>query len=411
MVTTDPEAKRERLEARADQTAEVAAAAPAPLPVVGTIPVDADERRTGGLTPLTLLITIFLAYLLFKIQVVVLLLIAGIILATAIGGPVEFLHRRLAVARGPAILLTYLALLAGVGLLGWLLGPPVVREGTAFARAAPALLAAWRGQLTTHPNGVVRDLASRAFQALGATGLAIFPAGVALDVVQGLGGSLVTLFTLFLVAFYWITERAVIKRAVVGLFRPGQQGRAATLWNEVEAKLGAWIRGQLLLMLVVGTLATIAYGLMGLPFWLILGVIAGLTEAIPNVGPILGAIPAVLLALTVSWKWALAVVAFVAVLQLLENAVLVPRIMKGAVGLTPLTTILAILAGAEFRGVAGALLAVPLAGAIQVILGDLLREKHEREAAEEELRFGHRLRRAFLRRSASAAQRTGRGTG
>lgn len=136
-------------------------------------------------------------------------------------------------------------------------------------------------------------------------------------------------------------------------------------------------------MAIIGVLATAAYGLMGLPFWLLLGVIAGLTEAIPNVGPILGAIPAVLVALTVDWKLALAVVAFVTVLQLLDNAVLVPRIMKGTVGLSPLTVILAILAGSEFRGVVGALLAVPIAGAISVILADALREKHEREAAEQ----------------------------
>lgn len=147
----------------------------------------------------------------------------------------------------------------------------------------------------------------------------------------------------------------------------------------MEDKLGAWLRDQLLLMVTIGTLATVAYGIMGLPFWLILGVIAGLTEAVPNVGPILGAIPAVLLALSVDWKLALAVVAFVAVLQLLENAILVPRIMRGAVGLSPLTVILAILAGSEFRGIAEALLAVPIAGALSVILADVLREKRERE--------------------------------
>ena len=404
MATMDPEAQRERLEQRADQTAEVAAATPAPLPVVGTLPVDADERRSVGLTPLTLLITIFLAYLLFKIQIVVILLIGGIILATAIGGPVEFLHRRLAIARGLAILLIYLLILAALGLLGWLLAPPVVREGTEFVREAPGLFTAWREQLATNENAFIRDIASRAFEVIQSSGLALFPASLALNVVQGVGGSLVNLFILFLIAFYWITERSLIKRAVVGLFRPSQHGRAATLWNEVEEKLGAWLRGQLLLMAIVGTLATIAYGLMGLPFWLILGVIAGLTEAIPNVGPILGAIPAVLLALTVDWKLALGVVAFVSVLQLLENAVLVPRIMKGAVGLTPLTTIMAILAGAEFRGVVGALLAVPVAGALQVILADLVREKQEREAAEEEeQRFGYRLRRAFQRRRRAPA--------
>ena len=100
-----------------------------------------------------------------------------------------------------------------------------------------------------------------------------------------------------------------------------------------------------------------------------------------TIGPVIGAVPAVLVALTVSWQWAVAGVVFVTILQLLENAILVPRIMKGAVGLSPLVVIVAIIAGSEFRGVVGALLAVPIAAAVSVIIGDIARERRESEAA------------------------------
>ncbi|HEY8600852.1 MAG TPA: AI-2E family transporter [Thermomicrobiales bacterium] len=370
--------------------------ATAAVPVVS---VETDEHPRRGLTPATFLLTLFAAYFLYKVQIVVITLIVGILLATAITGPIELLTRRFHLPRALSILLVYIGIIAGLGLFLYLLVPPVIGEGTRFAREVPTLLENWRGQLLANNNALIRNAATRAFEAI--DGVAAGGGGgpvstnVAVGVVSGIGGGLVTLFTLFLIAFYWITEKTLIKRAVSGLFAPGQRARVLHLWHEVEIKLGAWIRGQLLLMATIGGLATIAYGLMGLPFWLVLGVIAGLTEAIPNVGPILGAIPAVLIALSVDWKLALGVVAFVCVLQLLENAVLVPRIMKGAVGLSPLTVILAILAGSEFRGVAGALLAVPIAGAIAVILNDMLREKREREQQNQDLRPRDWLRQAW----------------
>jgi predicted PurR-regulated permease PerM len=374
----------------------VPVAHPAPHPeaentvteAVPVVPVETTEHQSRSLTPVSFILAVVAIYFLYKIQIVVVLLIVGIIFATAIARPVELLHRR-GLGRGPAILIVYLAILGALTGVFYLLIPPLASEATRFARAAPEQIQTWRTALETNSNPLIRNAATRAFQSFGEQeeggGVPIpsSAAGAALGVVSGIGGAIVTAFTLFLIAFYWISERSLIKRAVVSVFRPSQRRRVLHLWDEVEGKLGAWIRGQVLLMVIIGVLATAVYGIMGLPFWLLLGVIAGLTEAIPNVGPILGAIPAVLVALTVDWKLALAVVAFVTVLQLLENAVLVPRIMKGTVGLSPLTVILAILAGSEFRGVVGALLAVPIAGAISVILADALREKHEREAAEE----------------------------
>ena len=375
-------------------TVQVAHTAPHPegenrvSEAVPVVPVETSEHQSRGLTPASFILAVVAIYFLYKIQIVIVLLIVGVILATAITRPVELLHRR-GLARGPAILVVYLAILGALTGIFYLLIPPVAAEATRFARAAPDQIQTWRTALESSSNPLIRNAATRAFQSLGGGGEAggvpvpTSAAGAALGVVSGIGGAIVTAFTLFLIAFYWISERVLIKRAVSSLFRPSQRRRVLHLWDEVETKLGAWLRGQLVLMVVVGTLATAAYGIMGLPFWLLLGVIAGLTEAIPNVGPVIGAIPAVLVALTVDWKLALAVVGFVTILQLLENAVLVPRIMKGAVGLSPLTVILAILAGSEFRGIAGALLAVPIAGAISVILADVMQEKREREAAEQ----------------------------
>jgi predicted PurR-regulated permease PerM len=392
--SADPSDEREAPGESVVPTVPVAQTAPHPEaanPVseaVPVVPVEASEHQSRAMTPVSFVLAVVAIYFLYKIQIVVVLLIVGIIFATAIARPVELLHRR-GLGRGPAILIVYLAILGVLAGIFYLLIPPVAAEATRFARAAPDQLQTWRAALETHSNPLIRNAATRAFQMFGEQtqdGNVPVPtsaAGAALGVVSGIGGAIVSAFTLFLIAFYWISERALIKRAVASLFRASQRRRVLHLWDEVEAKLGAWIRGQLLLMAVVGVLATAAYGIMDLPFWLLLGVIAGLTEAIPNVGPVLGAIPAVLVALTVDWKLALVVVGFVTVLQLLENAVLVPRIMKGTVGLSPLTVILAILAGSEFRGVIGALLAVPIAGAISVILADALRQKHEREAAEQ----------------------------
>lgn len=363
---------------------EVPGQADAAVPVV---PVETPNYPRRSLTPVTLLLTIFLAYFLYKVEYVVVTLIVGIVLATAISGPTEFLSRRVRLPRPLAILLVYVAILVGLGGFFSLLIPPVAHEATHFAQALPELTARWRTDLLASRNGLVQNLAQRAFDALdqfnqsGSTTTAV---STTVGVVSGIGNGLVTVFTIFLIAFYWMTEKTALKRSVLTLFAPGQRSRVLHLWSDIELQLGAWLRGQLLLMLIIGSAATVTYGVMRLPFWLVLGVIAGLTEAIPNVGPVLGAVPAVLVALSVDWKLAVAVVAFVTVLQLTENAILVPRIMKGAVGLSPLTVILAILAGSEYRGVAGALLAVPIAGVLSLILRDVLNERHAREGVAPE---------------------------
>jgi predicted PurR-regulated permease PerM len=180
-----------------------------------------------------------------------------------------------------------------------------------------------------------------------------------------------------IIAFYWMTEKAIIKRIVLGLLPFSRRDRAHALWDQIEYRLGGWTRGQLVLCLTIGALSTVGYFLLGLQFWLALGILAGITEIIPFIGPFLGGGTAVAIAFTESWQKALAVAVFAIVLQQLEGAFLVPRIMRNAVGLTPLTVILAVLVGGSLGGPLGAVLAIPVGAAVQVLVQDLLRSRAE----------------------------------
>jgi predicted PurR-regulated permease PerM len=172
-------------------------------------------------------------------------------------------------------------------------------------------------------------------------------------------------------------EKDFTRSLLLMQFKPSTASRIRRTLDNVDQQLGRWMRGQLTLCLIIGVASTIAYGLLDVRFWPVLGLIAGVTEAIPIIGPWIGGVPAVAMALTQSWEKALMVAGVAVVIQFTENWVLVPRIMKGAVGLTPLTVFLALLVGTEFMGILGALLAIPIAAAIQVIVSEYIRARRE----------------------------------
>lgn len=146
---------------------------------------------------------------------------------------------------------------------------------------------------------------------------------------------------------------------------------------KIEEKLGAWLRGQLFLSIIIGLVSYIGLLIFNIPYALPLALLAGVMEIIPVIGPIISAIPAVLIALTISPILALGVAAMYFVIQQLENHLIVPQVMKRAVGLNPLVVILAIAIGSRILGFAGALLAVPLAVVIQIIAAEIIAEKND----------------------------------
>ena len=138
------------------------------------------------------------------------------------------------------------------------------------------------------------------------------------------------------------------------------------------AKVSAWLGGQLFLALIIGSTSAIGLGLMGVPYFYVLALISAVGEMIPMIGPILSAIPAILVAVTVSPGLAIGVLVFFVLQQQLENTVLVPKIMGRQVGLSPVAVILSLAIGGELLGVVGAVLSVPTAAIIQVLVEELV---------------------------------------
>ncbi len=354
-------------------------------------------RRGEGMTPgrialntLAVLAVLLGAFILVQVHEILILFLIGLLLASAIEPIVERLHRR-GLGRGQSVLVVYALLAVALGLLLWLLLPALAREVVRFFTVAPNLLNDLDQSVRTSNSQFVRENGPYLIEQIG-TRIAQFdiPTERALTLATYLPGlfgyliqGLVTIVTTLMIAFYWITEKPIIKRVFLSFFASEERrARVNTLWDDIETKLGGWIRGQLILMGIMGVVATTGFSLMGLRFAVLLGILAGLCEIIPFFGPWISGIPAVLVALTESWKLALGVIAFTLLIQMLEGNVMVPRVMKGTIGLSPLLVVLAVLTGLTIVGPAGGIIAIPIAAAIQVLITDVVRRHHDALAAE-----------------------------
>ncbi|MGH2560250.1 MAG: AI-2E family transporter [Thermomicrobiales bacterium] len=352
--------------------------------------------RRPGLTPFTLFLVLLIAFILVRVQLVLILTLLALLFATVIERPVEQLQRR-RIPRGVSILLVYIAIIGGFTLLSILVAPMISDEADNFRNEAPDQLRAleedWRKSSNPLLSGAGQDLLNRAISAIEE------PPDpeqeTTINVVLSVGGGIVGLVTALIIAFYYLLEKDLLRQLILEQLQPSSRARVARIWDNVEAQVGRWLRGQLTLCLIIGVTATIGYGILDVRFWPLLGLWAGLTEIIPIIGPWIGGIPAFIIALTQGWDKALIVAAFIVAMQMTENAVLVPRVMRGAVGLTPLTVFVAILAGTEFRGIAGAVLAIPVAAAVQVIITDYLRTRRAVGHPSESVLSGWRWMRGY----------------
>jgi predicted PurR-regulated permease PerM len=271
----------------------------------------------------------------------------------------------------------YIGIIGTIALATMLIAPHIQDEADRFRAEAPAQLSSLRDDWLKSRNGLLSgpgaDGLDRVIKQIDDPSAP--PDRFTIGLVTGIGGGVIGTLAVLVMAFYYLMEKSFLRRLVLMQVSLPNRERVSRVWDDVEAQVGRWLRGQLTLCLIIGSASMIGYGLMGIRFWPLLGIWAGITEAIPIVGPWLGGIPAVIMAMTESWDKALMVTGFVVLLQLTENTILVPRVMKGAVGLSPLTVFIAILAGTQYLNVAGALLAIPVAAAVQVIVSDYLRAR------------------------------------
>lgn len=183
----------------------------------------------------------------------------------------------------------------------------------------------------------------------------------------------VTRFIFFLtatlsLAFHWSIQGENVKRALLLLISMNKRDEVRELLREIEEKLGSFVVGQIILVVVIGLAALVAYLVIGLPYALTLAVFAGLMELVPIIGPILGAVPALIVAIGISPFHALLVLGVSALIQSAENNLIVPRVMDHAVGVNPLVTLLAFAAFSALFGLVGAIVSIPLAAVLQILL-------------------------------------------
>jgi predicted PurR-regulated permease PerM len=336
----------------------------------------APDRRPS-LTPASLFLVLIVFWILTQIEFVLVLGLFSLLLGTILEGPVRRIEQR-HIPRPAAIFAVYAVIIGSLVLAVFLIAPVVADEARTFRQDVPEQISELRQEWATSSNpllsGVGDDLLGRASDFLDQpqTGMSGDAAQRAIPVITGISTGVIGTLTMLVITFYYLMEKALIRRVIISQLSPARQPRVNRVWEDVENKVGGWMRGQLVLCLIIGTIATVSYGIVGLSFWPLLGLWAGITEIIPIVGPWIGGIPAVIVALTMSWEKALITGGIIIGIQTIENWVLVPRVMKGAVGLTPLTVFLAILTGTQFMGVIGAVLAIPIAASLQVVITDFL---------------------------------------
>ena len=180
-------------------------------------------------------------------------------------------------------------------------------------------------------------------------------------------GQILTLVTLLIFTFYLIAGHDRVKTFVLSFFSKGDYKDMEVFVDRVEEKLGAWLRGQIFLMFLIGVFTFIGLVVLGVDFALPLALIAGLLEVVPIIGPIVSSIPALIVAAAISPIKALSVAIYYLLLQQLEGNLLVPRVMKKAVGVDPLVVILALMIGARLAGPVGALISVPVATILVIV--------------------------------------------
>jgi len=348
-------------------------------------PASSSEKIITWTTSQVVVATVFVVcvflifWLLYQLRSLIFLLFVAIVIGTAIRPMVAWLQRR-GISRIAGVIIIYFLIAAfAIGILA-LIFPLIADQATQLSQNLPQYYAEIRGALANSNNRLLQNIAFRLpaqlalflstnpdveVDVLSQVTQTVFYANV---VVRGI----LSILAVFLLAYYWTQESSQVVRTLIRLVPLNRRHEIQEFVQLVERKIGGYIRGQAILCLVVGFAAFVFYTLIGLPYTLVLAIFAGIMEMIPVFGPALGAIPALLAALSVDPGKAIWVLVATGLIQMMENLFLVPRIMKNSMGVNPIIIILSRVAFGTVFGFAGALLALPLAAMIQLVLDRIL---------------------------------------
>ncbi len=324
---------------------------------------------------LALLAVLGVALLVLRLIDVLIMAFVALVIAITLRPMVSALHHR-GIPKVLALLLIYLGMLGVLAGMFFLVIPVLIDQGGALLRGLPQMYAGLVASLAANPSDAIHTLSQLlptgdqlASQLQAVSGVIVTGA---LGIGMGVIAFLTQIVSIVALSIYLTLGQSRLERFWLSLAPPAWRPQLLSVWREIESHLSGYVRGEILLMASIGVLAGLGYWLIGLPFPLALGAFAGLLEFVPMVGPTLGAVPAVLVALTISPHTALVVVVYSIVIQVAENNFLVPRLMGHSVGVSPVVVIIAIFAFSSLLGIIGAFLAVPLAAILQVLMDHLV---------------------------------------
>jgi predicted PurR-regulated permease PerM len=296
--------------------------------------------------------------------------------------------RRWSPPRWSVISVVYAVFLGLVSIAALLIVPTLVAQADELSRRLPSMLASWQSGLVKH-GWLARPLtiADAVQQTAPATGPPDnAPIAIAASAVRGLAFGVVEIVTALILTFYILIDGPRVGTELARAIPSRHRARVTSVARDVTGRVSGWLQGNLFISAIMGSATALVMGLLGEPYFWVVALVAALAEAVPIAGPILAGLFAVLLALTVSGQLALWVALVFVVLHEVEANVLIPKVMERQVGVSSLAVFVALLIGAEWFGLAGAILAIPTTAIISAILEELRKPPAEKLVAAQQRR-------------------------
>ncbi len=309
----------------------------------------------------TILFLIFLN-LLWLVRELIFSFFIAFIVMSVLNPWVSYLERK-KIPRALSTLLSFIIIFGLIGYLFFWLIPPIAKEITLLFKNLPKIIESFNPNASSILENEffsksLPNITNNAFKFL----------------KNVLSNLIFTISTIFF-SFYFLVEENILRKFLVRFFDKDDAYKVEIAMDQTEKRLRAWFWGQFILMLIIGTVTFIGLSLLNVKYTLALSLIAGLLEIVPILGPVIATIPAFIIAFSDSAFSGLAVIALFFVIQQAENQIIVPYVMKKAVGLNPIVTLAALIVGGRIGGFLGILLAIPVTLFIETIFTEYIKSK------------------------------------
>jgi predicted PurR-regulated permease PerM len=332
--------------------------------------MSATARRAAVVTLVSGSIVVA-AIALWKVKIVIALLFLGFIVSAAMRPGIEWLQLRARLPRAAGLLLHYLVLFGIVAVVLWLFVPRAIDQ---VQQATTITSSSQLHQQAKHSTGIKHDILTgldKRLRRLPSGEKILHPA---LEVTKTAFEALIAIFFVFAVAAYWVFERDRTIGLVQSMLPRKHRRVTRDTWVLIDQKLGAFVRGQLVLIVFVAVVLSTGFFAIGLPYWLLIGAFAGVVEIVPVIGPLAAGALAIGVGLTQSWHMALFAGLIVLAVRQFEDYVVVPRVLGHATGLSPLVVLFSVSAIGLLLGAFYVLLAIPIAAVLATLIDVVVRD-------------------------------------